>query len=104
LLETIRDLRDDFEIEGDQHALATTSGIPGVAIEIVGADFDGALFAFVAVPPEGVTLKRGVPSSIGIQVVVEGPPESLTNRVGEIGQMLASIQVDFSGSGQEEGS
>src|SRR3954454_21754072 len=52
LLDTIRDLRDDFEVEGDQESLSTASGIPGSAVEIVGTNFNGGLFAFVAVDPD----------------------------------------------------
>ena len=53
--------------------MTTASGIPGSAVELVGTDFDGALFAFVAVDPNAdPDAVVGTTSSVGIQVVVEG--------------------------------
>ena len=84
----------DYDVTGDVYTLTLSSGIPGVAQEIFGVDFSGAVFAFVDDTPEG----EGIDSrDTGIKVVVEGPPEIIEDYTEDIGNMIASIRVVYGG-------
>lgn len=94
LLDDVRDLHDEFGIEGDPAPLTTTSGIPGVAVELTGIAQDGGLFALVAERPDDAPPSSLVPS-IGIQIIVEGPPAALDDHTEDIAEMIASFEADF---------
>jgi hypothetical protein len=94
LLDTVRALHDDFNFEGEPQAFSTASGIPGSAVELVEIDEDGALFAMVATNPDAAA-NPAVAGSVGIQVVVEGPPAALDDHTEDIGEMIASFTVEF---------
>jgi len=107
LLDVIRDLHDEFGFEGDEREFSTTSGIPGSAVELVGLDEDGALFAMVQRDPDAADGATNTPRStvsVGIQVIVEGPPDSIEDHADAIGQMIASFDVEFGTDTEEDGS
>ena len=99
LLDDVRDLHDELGFEGDEETFTTASGIPGAAVEIVGVGQDGGLFAMVAEnpAPDGGPLGLGRP--VGIEVIVEGPPQSLQRHTDEIAQMISDLTVEFPGAG-----
>lgn len=105
LLDTIDDLDDGIRFEGERETFTTANGIPGAVDRLVLVDSDGALFALVARDPGAASDDSG--SSIGavqvgIRIVVDGPPQSLDDHADAIGQMIASVDVDFDPTGSDE--
>jgi hypothetical protein len=86
LLAQVRGHEDDWTVRGDARTLRSGQGVPGVATEIFGADFSGALFALAR---EGT----------GVTAIAEGPVSALARRTRDVGQMIASIRFG-NGAGQ----
>lgn len=79
LLTQVSTHENDWTTRGDARELQSGQGFPGVATEIHGGSFSGAIFAIAH-------------DGTGVTAIAEGPVGALTRHTRDVAEMVASIR------------